>query len=220
MLFRSSLGAPDGTNAHQAIATGSNNRYAQWSPADGRLAFLSDRAGGYGLYVGTPSGTQQEVINDVSPDSPARWSPAGTALAVSSAHDCGRFGVYVVSSTPPFTLLRRSNQCRIDGTPGADTIQGTPYPDVIYGYGGNDAIFGHGGNDVINGGAGNDAIGGGPGNDIIYGGPGNDILSGSVGDDTIYAGPGHDKIGCGPGNDTAYINPGDTVRDCEHVHKS
>jgi Tol biopolymer transport system component len=212
--------APDGTNAHEAISTGGNNRYPQWSPDDNRLAFLSDRAGGYGLYVGTPDGTQQEVINDVSPESPARWSPNGTLIAVSSAHDCGRFGVYVVSSTAPFKPVRRSNQCRIDGTPGDDTIQGTPYPDVIYGNGGNDAIFSHGGNDVIYGGAGNDAIGGGPGNDIIYGGPGNDVLSGSTGNDTIYAGPGHDKIGCGPGSDTAYINPGDTVRGCEHVHKS
>ena len=36
----------------------------------------------------------------------------------------------------------------------------------------------------------------------------------------IVGGPGKDKIGCGPGNDTAYIGPGDTVRDCEHVHRS
>jgi Hemolysin-type calcium-binding repeat (2 copies). len=45
-------------------------------------------------------------------------------------------------------------------------------------------------------------------------------LSGSTGNDVIYAGPGRNKIGCGPGNDTAYIGPGDTVRDCEHVHRS
>lgn len=214
------LVAPDGTGAHEAIAGGSNNRYPQWSPVDNRLAFISDRSGVYGLYVGTPQGPQVQLLPAVTPDSPARWAPTGTSVAAASARDCGRFGIYVVSTTAPVHIVRRSNQCVIDGTAGPDVIYGTPYADVIYGFGGNDSIFGGNGNDVIYGGAGNDAIGGGPGNDIIYGGPGNDVLSGSTGNDVIYAGPGHDKIGCGPGNDTAYIQPGDTVRDCEHVHKS
>ena len=214
------LVAPDGTGAHEAIGDGANNRFPQWSPTDGRLAFLSDRGGAYALYAGTPEGTPQELIGAVAPDSPARWSPNGGALAVAAAGDCRRFGIYVVSSSPPVRPVRRSNQCRIEGTQGDDVIHGTPYYDLIDGNRGNDSLFAGNGDDVVYGGPGNDAIGGGPGNDVIYGGPGNDILSGGTGNDVIYGGPGHDKIGCGPGNDTAYIGPGDTVRDCEHVHRS
>jgi Ca2+-binding RTX toxin-like protein len=214
------LVAPDGTGAHEAIGGGANNRFPQWSPADGRLAFLSDRSGAWGLYVGAPDGAAQELIGAVAPSSPARWSPDGSALAVAATGDCGRFGIYVVGSSPPVRPVRRSNQCHIDGTPGADVIHGTPYYDVINGRGGNDSLFAGNGNDVVYGGSGNDAIGGGPGNDVIYGGPGNNILSGGTGNDVIYAGTGRDRIGCGPGNDTAYIRPGDTVRDCEHVHRS
>jgi Tol biopolymer transport system component len=214
------LVAPDGTGAREAIGDGANNRFPQWSPTDDRLAFLSDRGGAYALYAGTPEDTPQELIGAVAPDSPARWSPNGAALAVASAGDCRRFGIYVVSSSPPVRPVRRSNQCRIEGTQGDDVIHGTPYYDLIDGHGGNDSLFAGNGDDVVYGGLGNDAIGGGPGNDVIYGGPGNDILSGATGNDVIYGGPGRDKIGCGPGNDTAYIGPGDTVRDCEHVHRS
>ncbi len=214
------LVAPDGTGAHEAIGGTANNRFPEWSPVDGRLAFLSDRSGAYALYAGTPDGAAQELIGAVSPDAPARWSPSGNALAVSSARDCGRFGIYVVSSSPPVKPVRRSNQCRIDGTEAGDFITGTPYYDLIYGNAGNDAIFAGNGADVVYGGAGNDRIGGGPGNDVIDGGPGNDVLSGGTGNDVIHGGPGFDKIGCGPGNDTAYIGPGDTARACEHVHRS
>jgi Ca2+-binding RTX toxin-like protein len=212
--------APDGSDPTEAIGGDANNRFPQWSPTDDRLAFLSDRDGVYGLYVGAVGGAVQKLIGAVSPDGPARWSPTGAALAVSSAQDCRRFGIYVAATSAGVRPVRRSNQCRIDGTPGGDLIHGTPYYDVLDGGPGNDALFGNGGDDVIDGGPGNDAIGGGAGNDVIDGGPGNDILSGSVGNDVIHAGAGRDKIGCGPGNDTAYIGPGDTVRDCEHVRRS
>jgi Ca2+-binding RTX toxin-like protein len=211
--------APDGTGAREAVGGAANNRLPQWSPVDDRLAFLSDRGGPFALYVGAVGGAASKLIGDVASDAPARWSPTGAALAVSSAQDCRRFGIYVVTTSAPVRAVRRSNQCRIDGTPRADLIHGTPYYDVVDGHGGNDSIFTLSGDDVAYGGSGNDAIGGGPGNDVIYGGPGNDILSGGPGNDVIYAGPGRDKIGCGPGNDTAYVGPGDTVRDCEHVRR-
>lgn len=210
----------DGSGAHEVFAAGANDRFPQWSPVDARLAFISDRGGGYGLYVGVPGGSTQKLVGSVAPDSPARWSPNGSALAVASTGDCHRFGITVVASTGTPKPLRRSNQCQIDGTAGSDYLTGTPYYDLINGYGGNDSIFAGNGNDVVYGGPGNDAIGGGPGNDHIDGGPGNDILSGGTGNDVITAGPGRDKVGCGPGNDTAYVGPGDTVRDCEHVHRT
>lgn len=217
------LVAPDGTNPREApfsSGASANNRFPQWSPVDERLAFLSDRSGQYALYVAAADGTTtQELIDGVNPASPERWSFDGGELAVSSAHDCGRFGIYVVRASAPAQPVRRSNQCRIEGGPGADVIYGTQYGERIDGNGGNDRIFGNAGDDVIYGGAGNDAIGGGAGNDVIYGGPGNDILSGGTGNDVIYAGPGRDKIGCGPGVDTAYVRPGDTTRDCERVRR-
>jgi len=213
----------EGTNAREAsFSSGSsaNYRFPQWSPADERLAFLSDRSGQYALYVAAADGTPTPALIDgVNPASQERWSFDGGELAVSSAHDCGRFGIYVVQASGSAPPLRRSNQCRIAGGPGADVIYGTQYGERIDGNGGNDRIFGNAGNDVINGGAGNDAIGGGAGNDVIDGGPGNDILSGGTGNDVIRAGPGRDKIGCGPGVDTAYVGPGDTTRDCEHVRR-
>jgi len=216
------LVAPDGTNPRAApFSSGTaNDRFPQWSPVDERLAFLSDRSGQYALYVAAADGTTTPALIDgVYPTSPARWSADGSELAVSSAHDCGRFGIYVVRAAAPAQPLRRSNQCRIEGGPGADVIYGTQYGERIDGNRGNDRIFGNAGDDVIYGGAGNDAIGGGSGNDVIYGGPGNDILSGGTGNDVIYAGPGRDKIGCGPGIDTAYVQAGDTTRDCEHVRR-
>jgi Tol biopolymer transport system component len=222
-LGRSTIWLADrsGDAAHAAVDAPGNNRFPQWSPTANDLAFLSDRDGGYALYVERLDGgaASTKLVSNVESSSPPRWSPAGAQIAVAAAPECQRFGIYVVDLPGPAKPSRRSNQCRIDGTNGADTIYGTPYFDIIHGFGGNDALFGGGGNDVIDGGSGNDAIGGGAGNDVIYGGPGNDILSGGPGNDTIYGGPGRDKIGCGPGNDTAYIGPGDTVRDCEHVHR-
>jgi Ca2+-binding RTX toxin-like protein len=211
-----------GKEVQAAVGDSGNNRFPQWSPVANNLAFLSDRDGSYALYVERFGGgaAPTKLISAAEPSSPPRWSPPGAQIAVAAAPDCQRFGIYVVDPQGLAPPSRRSNQCRINGTSGANTIYGTPYFDVIHGLGGNDALFGGGGNDVIDGGVGNDEIGGGSGNDVIYGGSGNDILSGGAGNDTIYAGPGRDKIGCGPGNDTAYIGPGDTVRACEHVHRS
>jgi Ca2+-binding RTX toxin-like protein len=216
------LAGSSGATAPTPIDGPGNNRFPQWSPTANSLAFLSDREGGYALYVERMDGgaAPTKLVSAPQPGSPPRWSPTGAQIAVAASPDCQRSGIYVVDvqgATPP---SRRSNQCRINGTSGADTIYGTPYFDIVNGFGGNDALFGGAGNDAIDGGSGNDEIGGGAGNDVIHGGPGNDILSGGTGNDTIYAGPGRDKIGCGPGNDTAYIGPGDTVRACEHIHRS
>jgi Tol biopolymer transport system component len=212
------LVSADGTGAREApVAATANSRFPQWSPVDGRLAFLSDRGGGYALYVGSPDEQPRLLVQAVTPESPARWSPDGSKLAVASAADCARFGIYVVPASGAADAVRRSNQCRVDGTGGADVVRGSPYADRIFGNGGDDRLFGYGGDDTIDGGAGNDGIGGGPGNDVIAGGAGNDILSGGTGNDVIVAGPGRDKVGCGPGVDRVYLQRGDTERDCERV---
>jgi Ca2+-binding RTX toxin-like protein len=98
------------------------------------------------------------------------WSPDGTAVAISTASEAGSAIEFApVDSLPP--PVRRSNQCRIDGTPGEDFLTGTPYYDLINGYGGNDSIFSGNGDDILSGGTGNDQIGGGPGNDTAFVGP-------------------------------------------------
>jgi hypothetical protein len=184
---------PDGSEAHEAIGGGADNRFPQFGPAPDRLAFISDRQHipgeasqyRYALYVQVFGESRSvKLLDDVHPNSPAKWSPTGAQLAVAAGQECLRWGIYVVESQTPGQAHRRSNQCRFEG------------------------------------GAGNDRVAAGPGNDYVFGGPGNDILSGGSGNDTIVAGPGVDKIGCGPGNDTAYVGPGDTVRDSEHEHKA
>ena len=210
--------APDGADPRELFPATGNNRHPQWSPIDGRLAFLSDRAGSYGLYVGG-DGAAQLLLAQTAPESPARWSFDGSMLAVSSALDCKRFGIYVVRTAGPTQPVRRTNQCRIGGTIGDDLIYGTPYSERIDGYGGNDRLFAGNGDDAVYGGTGNDGIGGGPGNDLIDGGPGDDVLSGAAGNDVIHGGPGRDRIGCGPGNDTAYVGPGDRTVGCEHLRR-
>jgi dipeptidyl aminopeptidase/acylaminoacyl peptidase len=221
--------APDGTEAHEAIGGGADNRFPQFGKAPDRLAFISDRQHipgeasqyRYALYVQVFGESRAvKLLDDVHPSSPAKWSPTGAQLAVAAGQECLRWGIYVVESETPGQAHRRSNQCRFEGGAGNDTVNGTPYFDILGGLGGNDFIVAGAGNDRIEGGPGNDRVAAGPGNDSIFGGPGNDILSGGNGNDTIVAGPGIDKIGCGPGNDTAYVGPGDTVRDCEHVRKS
>ena len=220
---------PDGSDAHEAIGGGANNRFPQFGTAPDRLAYISDRQHipgeasqfRYALYVQVFGESRSaKLVDDVHPDSPPRWSPTGAQLAVAAGQECRRWGIYVVGSQAPAQPHRRSNQCRFEGTPGADTLNGTPYFDILNGLGGDDFIVAGAGNDRIEGNGGNDRIAAGAGNDAVFGGPGDDILSGGSGNDTIVGGPGADKIGCGPGNDTAYVGPGDTVRDCEHVHRS
>ena len=40
----------DGSSPGEVFAAGANDRFPQWSPVDGRLAFISDRAGAYALF--------------------------------------------------------------------------------------------------------------------------------------------------------------------------
>ena len=140
-------------------------------------------------------------------------------IAVAAGQECRRWGIYITRPDVGSQSHRRSNICRFDGTPAADTIRGSQYFDLINGLGGNDVIDGSGGNDKISGNGGNDTIHGGAGNDFILAGPGNDRIFGGPGNDTIIGGNGIDRIDCGPGNDTVEAaGPLDIIaRNCEHV---
>ena len=204
-------------------------RFPQFSPVSSNtLAFISDRQhakGGatpdqFALYTQQLSNTVlHKLVDDVHPYSPPRWSPTAALIAVAAGQECRRWGIYVTRPDVGSQPHRRSNICRFDGTPAANTIHGSQYFDLINGLGGNDVIDGLGGNDKISGNGGNDTIYGGPGNDFIFAGPGNDRVFGGPGNDTIIGGNGVDRIDCGPGNDTVEAaGPLDIIaRNCEHI---
>jgi hypothetical protein len=205
-----------------------NYRYPQFSPSEpNTLAFISDREhakGGatkyqFALYTWQLSSVMQKLVDDVHPYSPPRWSPTAALIAVAAGQECRRWGIYITRPDVGSQPHRRTNICRFDGTPAADTINGSPYFDLINGLGGNDTIDGNGGNDKISGNGGNDTIYGGDGNDFILAGSGNDRIFGGYGNDTIIGGNGVDRIDCGPGNDTVEgAGPLDVIaRNCEHV---
>ncbi len=221
-----------------------NNRFPQFSPVSDRLAFISDRLhipgeaspSRYALYVvAAPGARATKLVDDVRPDTPARWSPTAAQLAVSAGQECLRFGIYVVASDGG-RPHRRTNLCRFEGGPGNDVVRGTPYLDYLRGFAGNDTLYGgngknriegNNGNDRLISGSGADALFGGPGNDVLAAGGGNDLVEGGPGRDTLDAGPGDDTveardgyrdvIDCGPGRDRAEVDRLDIVRNCESV---
>jgi Ca2+-binding RTX toxin-like protein len=176
------------------------------------------------------------------------WSPDGSAATFTSGGECrDRLGVYAVN--PDGHGRRITNDCRIVGTAGNDTLRGTDLADVLVGLAGNDRLFavdsgyvgdtlrGGTGNDVLSGGFRLDTLAGGPGDDLVYGGPSGDTLTGGTsrdhlngqgGRDTIYAADGQrDWITCGtnapgtPERDTVSADRHDVVaRDCEIVHRA
>jgi hypothetical protein len=140
-----------------------------------------------------------------------------------------RFGIYrlhVLVEAP----VRLTNDCRILGTTGADSLSGTQHADVILGRAGNDRLsafddFYYEG-DTLDGGPGNDVLVGSMGTDVLRGGRGRDRIEGGPAPDTIYAHDGErDVVSCGtyPGSDVerdvAYVDRRDAVRDdCENVY--
>ena len=179
----------------------------------------------------------------------AVFSPDHLSIAFANGGECrDRPGVYVMQVDG--TKRRRlTNDCRIQGTAGNDTLHGTELADVLVGGKGNDRLLavdtgyvgdtldGGTGNDVLVGaiqsdtllgGPGNDTLNGGPSADWLDGGPGRDHLNGQGGRDVIDAVDGQrDVITCGAnafgprGRDTVFADRVDAVAsDCEIVHRS
>jgi TolB protein len=156
-----------GANLRQLTDSTSNSRFPQWAPSGDRLAFISDREGirgeaspyRYGLYVEVLGGRATKLLDDVRPDSPARWSPTGAQIAAAAGQECLRWGIYVVR--PDLLRSRRvTNDCHVDGTSRSDVLRGRPYYDVIRGFGGDDTIYAR---DRVR-----DSIDCGPGRDTAY----------------------------------------------------
>ncbi|MDX6486586.1 MAG: TolB protein [Gaiellaceae bacterium] len=161
----------DGTNARAIANGGWNDRYPQWSPIGRQLAFVSDRrhehplVGGatfyrFDLYALRPDdGLLIRLLDDVRPDSPARWAPTGGRLAVAAGQECGRWGIYTVESYGG-ARRRVSNLCHVNGTTAGDVLRGGPYYDIIRGFAGRDTIDARDGQ--------RDLVDCGPGRDVAY----------------------------------------------------
>lgn len=114
----------------------------------------------------------------------------------------------------------RAPATRIEGGPGASTLDGSAGPDVIVdrhgdtvadGGGGADRIVTGSGHDHLRGGSGTDVIKSAGGNDVIEAGDDADVVLSGEGDDVIWGGGGGDVLKAGPGADTVRAGAGDDV---------
>jgi hypothetical protein len=102
---------------------------------------------------------------------------------------------------------------RLFGGAGLDTLLGGDGADSLDGGIGNDLLSGGTGNDTLLGQAGDDTLDGGDGDDRLEGGDGADSLSGGLGSDLLYGGIGDDTIYFGAGDDTVYGEAGNDLID-------
>jgi Tol biopolymer transport system component len=73
-----------------------HDRYPDWSP-DGRIAFVSDRAGSEQIYTMNPDGSDQRKLTDQPRYSThPRWSPEGKWIAYEN-FQAGRHSIFVIS---------------------------------------------------------------------------------------------------------------------------
>ena len=143
-------------------------------------------------------------------------SPDGSEIAFSGGGECQDRNGIVVMRANGKGQRRVTNDCRIVGTAGPDTLRGTILADVLDGLDGNDRLFALDGNyvgDTLLGGAGDDVLSGGYWRDVLVGGPGDDKLYGGPTADRLYGGPGHDRLSGQGGQDFIYAADGarDTV---------
>jgi dipeptidyl aminopeptidase/acylaminoacyl peptidase len=159
------------------------------------------------------------------------WSRNGRAVAFAGGGRCGdRSGIY---SIPVWrgTLTRLTNDCRIVGSDGPDTLRGGEFSDVLVGRDGADELIAYDDfyyeGDRLEGGSGDDRLVGSNGTDILVGGPGRDEIRGGAAHDRVFALDGErDVISCGGPHtggrlgDTVYADKVDVVApDCEFVYR-
>lgn len=65
---------------------------------NGKIAFVSDLDGTYGIYVMNPDGTNQTRLTDATPYSQLAWSPDGEEIAFSMSDGVGTGDIYVINA--------------------------------------------------------------------------------------------------------------------------
>ena len=178
----------------------------EWSPDGTRILFSQHGLSSLDVATGT--------VSSVAPSATAGdWSPSGTRLAYSATAECGdRAGIYV-------DAVRITNDCRVYGTDGPDTIRSSnELFQIVLGLGGDDTLIARGGpyvGDELDGGDGNDLLRGGPWPDRLLGGTGNDTLLGGVNGDRLTGGPGNDILRGQGGQDVLFSRDGEAdLVDC------
>jgi Ca2+-binding RTX toxin-like protein len=127
------------------------------------------------------------------------------------ANGNGRYdvGEENISVTGANTIYAGTEDDRVVGAAGNDTLGGGTGDDTLRGGDGDDTFYGGRGDDNDTGR--NDVISGGNGNDTIFAGGGDDDIDGGVGDDVIFNGTGNDNARGNLGNDTLFGGPGDDI---------
>ena len=183
----------------------------------GTLAWMPD---GRSLLGATNAGIVSLDLQDGSATRLSRFgygprpSPDGSRVAFFGGGECQDRNGIVVMRANGGGQRRMTNDCRITGTAGPDTLRGTIWADVLVGLAGNDRLFALDGNyvgDTLVGGPGDDVLSGGFRRDLLAGGPGADKLYGGPSGDQLIGGPGHDRLSGQGGQD--YIYAADGARD-------
>jgi Ca2+-binding RTX toxin-like protein len=172
----------------------------EWSPKESVIAI-----GGGRLRVLNVDTGSVLLVADTG-DYPA-WSPDGNQIAYSAGDECrNRVGIYRedVYGGPGERL---TNDCRIVGTPGDDTLVGTELADLIIGLSGDDQLT------AVSVDRTGDTLQGGEGDDVLVGSSSADTLAGDAGNDTLRAGSSGDTLWGGPGRDHLFGEGGNDVID-------
>jgi Tol biopolymer transport system component len=196
----------------RVVATGVSGDPPVWSPDGARVGFTrgTSLAGDARLVTVPAAGGPEQVLRRGA--SPA-WSPDGSRIAFVSNGACPRERTGVFVDGPAADDERRlTNDCRIEGTDGADRIEGTADGDVIDAKAGDDHVLAGGGFDRVIGGAGADRLSGGTEWDRVWGGPGDDVIDDVGGRNSLYGGPGRDVVRGGTGRDAVYVADGEPDR--------
>ena len=140
-------------------------------------------------------------------------------LAAANSNNCRLYG-----GSGNDTLLAENGKVTLYGEAGNDVI-GVCGQSVVYGGAGNDSVvcfskYGGVGKDNLQGGNGNDKLYAQSGNNVLNGGAGSDYLEGGTGTDTLRGGSGRDIIKCGKGVDKIQFYKGDGTDTIQGANKS
>jgi dipeptidyl aminopeptidase/acylaminoacyl peptidase len=211
-----------------------------WSPAGGRIAFVSARLSGSTLDVLSSGLGDVRELATASALSRPRWSLDGGWVAVTDdkglvklvRSDGGVVRMPATGLDPEFSpdgklvAYGREGNLWVSAAAGGDerliastagrvrTLLWSPDGTRIAFSTGNDRVDASFGNDVVYGGEGIDVLNGQAGADRLFGGPGTDYLAGGTGHDHIDGGRGEDWIDVvdGAGGDVVVCGPS-RVRD-------